>query len=172
MASSHLNAYLNDHLAGSAAALSLLSDMTTRFAGSAAGQLAAKLHEDVSFDQRELEALMARLGIPQSGPRQAVAWLAEKMSLLKMRLEDPASGGFRLFESAEALSVGVEGKRLLWIALAAVAERDAALQGPDYATLIRRAEEQRCELESLRIEASRTAFAAANNAAGVRDEGR
>jgi hypothetical protein len=39
------------------------------------------------------------------------------MSGLKLGIDDPPSGLLLLFESLEALSLGIEGKRSLWIAL-------------------------------------------------------
>jgi hypothetical protein len=56
---------------------------------------------------------MARLGVPTSAPRRAAAWLAEKLTELKLRLDDPSGGALRLMETLEAVSVGIEGKRLL-----------------------------------------------------------
>jgi hypothetical protein len=49
------------------------------------------------------------------------------MTELKLRFDDPNAGPLRLFESLEALSLGIEGKRSLWIALTAAAENTPAL---------------------------------------------
>ena len=103
---------------------------------------------------------MARLGVPTSAPRRAAAWLAEKLTELKLRLDDPAGGPLRLLETLEAVSVGIEGKRLLWLALAAAAESAPELRVTDYGRLERRAEEQRQRVEVLRPEAARTALGA------------
>jgi hypothetical protein len=95
---------------------------------------------------------MERLHISESRTRKSSAWLAEKMTELKLRLDDPEKGLLQLFESLEALSLGIEGKRSLWFALKAVAEKSPSLRIIDYERLIHRAEEQRDRVETLRID--------------------
>jgi hypothetical protein len=84
--------------------------------------------------------------------------LAEKMAELKLRIDDPQARTLRLFESLEALSLGIEGKRSLWHALKAVAEKSPSLRIIDYERLIRRAQEQRDQVEALRIDTARKAL--------------
>ena len=132
MANPYLATYLNDHLAGSAAAIELLDHLEKEHAGTQIAMLAVGLREDIAADRRELEALMARLGISQSTPRKATAWLAEKATQLKLKLDDPQGGGLRLLETFEALSLGIEGKRLLWRSLKTAAVYNSELQGTDY----------------------------------------
>ena len=50
--------------------------------------------------------------------------------LVKLRLDDPSGGALHRLEALEAVSVGIEGKRLLWRALAAAAEGTPGLPGP------------------------------------------
>lgn len=158
----HLATYLNDHLAGSVVAIELMEHLEATFAGTPVAAFVAELRADVESDRRELEALMAQLQIAQSRTRKASAWLAEKFTQLKLRLDDPAGGELRLFESYEALSLGIEGKRSLWLALSAAAEDTPALQIVDYARLIGRAEEQRSRVEARRLETAKAALAVAN----------
>jgi hypothetical protein len=155
----HLATYLNDHLAGSSAAFELLDLLEAEHAKTPIATLAAGLREDVSADRRELEALMTRLGIAQSGPRKAAGWLAEKSAEFKLRLDDPGGGNLRLLEIFEALSLGIEGKRLLWRSLKTAAVYNPELQGTDYATLERRADEQRIGVEPFRMGAAKGTFA-------------
>lgn len=72
-------------------------------------------------------------------------------------LNDHLAGSTRL-EALDALSAGIEGKRLLWRALAAAAEDAPALHGVDYERLTGRAEEQRDRVETLRRDAARRAL--------------
>jgi hypothetical protein len=67
----------------------------------------------------------------------------------------------RLFESLEALSLGIEGKRGLWLALAAVSERSPQMRLLDYPELIGRAEAQRRKVEEKRIETAKRALVGA-----------
>jgi hypothetical protein len=54
----------------------------------------------------------------------------------------------------ERLSLGIEGRRLVWQALRHVAELDPRLAGTDFDELIRRAERQRAALEPYRVQAA------------------
>jgi hypothetical protein len=158
MAGEHIATYLNDHLAGAVSALELLEHLETAHAGTEVGRLAAELRADVEADRQILASLMERLDVDRSRTRKAAAWLGEKVAELKLRLDDPAGGSLRLFESLEALSLGIEGKRSLWRALAAAAEEAPDLRVADYEGLIRRAEEQRSRVETARLEAARRAL--------------
>ncbi|MBV9124424.1 MAG: hypothetical protein JO112_13775 [Planctomycetes bacterium] len=166
MGEHYLATYLNDHLAGSTAGLELLEHLFQVEAGTPVAHFAAGLHAEIAADRRELEALMTRWGVPMSRPRRAAAWLAEKLTALKLRLDDPAAGPLHLLEVCEGVSVGVEGKRLLWRALAAAAEGSPALAGTDYQRLEQRAEEQRQALETVRLEAARRALRLAPSRSG------
>lgn len=158
MSNHHLATYLNDHLAGSVVALQLLDYLKRLEAAARLKGFLTKLHDDIMADREELETMMRRWEIHQSAARQAVAWLGEKATQLKLRLDDPAAGSLLLLEALEGLSLGIEGKRALWRALAAAAEGNPRLRGPDYALLEQRAGEQRARVESQRLEAARAAF--------------
>ena len=150
--------YLNDHLAGSVAALDLLVHLTQQHAGTDLEEFFDTLRADILEDRDELAALMERLGVSSSRVRKAVAWVAEKFARLKLRLDDPEDGPLRLLESVEAVAIGIEGKLALWRALAAAAEIAPSLRGPEYGRLERRAAEQRDRLEPVRLDAARAAL--------------
>jgi hypothetical protein len=158
MSDQHLASYLNDHLAGSVTALALLEHLEKTYADTATGRFAVELRADIMADRQELEALMARLHVEVRSPRKAATWLAEKMTEVKLRLDDPAGGALHRLEALEAVSVGIEGKRLLWRALAAAAEGTPGIRGTDYGRLEQRAEEQRQRVEAFRLEAAREAL--------------
>lgn len=63
----------------------------------------SKLKTDIAADRQELQTLMGRLEISESRTRKATAWFAEKVTELKLRLDDSKDGELRLFESLEAL---------------------------------------------------------------------
>lgn len=158
MPEKHIATYLNDHLAGSVTALDLLENLAGRHSGTPLEPFFRDLYADIVADREELEGVMKRLGVGASQPRRAAAWLASKMAELKLRLDDPSGGPLGLLEAVEAVSLGIEGKRSLWRSLAAVAEDDSAVRGPDYAALEERALEQRRRLEPVRLDAARTAL--------------
>lgn len=158
MADDYIATYLNDHLAGSVVAVELMENLETVYAGQPIADFIAKLRADIEVDILELEDLMGQLQISESRTRKASAWLTEKFTQLKLRLDDPAHGDLRLFESLEALSLGIEGKRSLWLALSAAAELSPQLRIADYQRLQQRAEEQRARVEDQRLELARKAL--------------
>jgi hypothetical protein len=153
-----LATYLNNHLAGSVMALELLEQLSEVRAGTAEAPVLIRLHGEISADRQTLEALMAELGITTNLPQQASAWLTEKLSELKLRLDDPSGQALWRLESLEALALGINGKKALWNALMVAAEAVPELGGRDYTQLIERADQQFDVVEGLRIEAARDAF--------------
>ena len=158
MANESLMTYLNDHLAGSVVALELLDHLEEDGAGTAEASILADVHADIVADRQELEAFMAQRGIAVSAPRKATGWLVEKLSEIKLRLDDAGDGALRRLEALETISLGIAGKAALWHALAAAAEEAPELGGLDYAHLARRAEAQREVVERLRLRAAKAAF--------------
>ena len=80
----------------------------------------------------------------------------------RLRVNTPLTGSrelTRLME-AEALSLGIEGKRLLWHSLRQAAGADPRLAAIDFDELIERARRQRELLEPFRLDAATKAFAA------------
>jgi hypothetical protein len=152
----HLTVYLNDHLAGSMVAVELLMALERTHAE--IEPALAALRVDVEQDQMELKALMDRLNIPEWGVRKIGGWLAGKTTQLKMRIDDRPGGVLHLFESLEALSLGIEGKLALWRTLKAVADLSPDLACSDYERLMKRAIEQRSRAEALRLQSAITAL--------------
>jgi hypothetical protein len=160
MSHTHLSVYLNDHLAGGTAALELLRHLERRHVGTPLARDASALYAEVAADHQELQTVMSRAGISPSIVRRAAAWLTEKAAELKTSVDDSSDGRLRLLETFEALSLGIEGKRLLWIGLARVADEVPALRGTDFSRLEQRAENQRRRVEEWRVEAARSALPA------------
>ncbi len=158
MANKSLATYLNDHLAGSVVALELLDHLEQDGAGTDQASILAGVHADIAADRQELEAFMAQLGITVSAPRKATGWLVEKLSEIKLRLDDAGDGALRRLEALETISLGIAGKEALWHALAAAAEAAPELRELDYARLGQRAATQRAVVEELRLLAAKEAF--------------
>jgi hypothetical protein len=158
VADKYIGTYLNDHLAGSEVALELLKHVEAAQDGTDLGRFCAALRGEITADRRELEGLMARLDLPESRARKASAWLTEKLTGWKLRVDDPAGGPLRLLEAIEAVSLGIEGKRSLWRALKAAAAGAPALRILDYDRLIERAEGQRGRVEEVRLEIAQQAL--------------
>ena len=153
-----LHTYLNDHLAGSVAALELIEHLTKKFAGGELESFLADLYAHIEADQQVLRDLLSAFEQSESAIRKAGAWIAEKFARPKFGIEQDDVSGVGLLEALEGLVLGITGKQLLWRALATAAEVWPQLRGPDYADLERRAAEQRDRVEEKRIAAARAAF--------------
>src|SRR2546423_7789923 len=143
---SHIETYLNEHLAGSTIAVELLEHLESSHDGEWK-DFFRLLKADIESDRAQLETLMKEMDIDQSKLRRGMAWFGEKFTELKLRLDDPADGDLRLFESLEALSLGIEGKRSLWLALAEAAPENPNLRPLHCQHLIAPAGEQRARVE-------------------------
>ncbi|MGI8482178.1 MAG: hypothetical protein ACR2MF_08980 [Chthoniobacterales bacterium] len=146
-----LGTYLNDHLAGSAAAIELVDHLIKIYDKHPLRQFFVDLRREISADQDELERLIKNLGEDESSVKKAGAWLMEKLGRAKLDLSDK-DGEFGLLQGLEALVLGISGKAALWRILRAVSSDVPALQRLDYARLEARAIEQHDLVERKRIE--------------------
>jgi hypothetical protein len=154
-----LSTYLNDHLAGSSAAIDLAGRSRDSNRGTEFGPFLEELRQEIQEDRRELEALMARLDIDTSQLKQGLARVTEKVSRLKPNGFLAAYSPLSRLEELEALTSGVKAKLSLWQALQEVSG-ESALSSLDYDRLIGRAQSQLERLEQRRRLAARLAFAA------------
>lgn len=155
---SQLSTYLNDHLAGSVAALELIEHIAKNSPDTTLAAFLAELHVQVSADQDVLRDLLHTFEEKESAVRKAGAWVAEKMARVKLGLKGDDDSGTGLLEGLDALALGITGKQMLWRSLAAAAEVLPELSGLDYAALEQRAIAQRDGVEGHRLSASREAF--------------
>jgi len=135
-----LAVYLHDHLAGSSFALELLEKLSSEYVGTPSGDLARELFEEIDKDRKTLEQLIERVGEANSSLYDALGWIAERLSRIKLKHDNPT--GIGAFEAFESLAIGILGKRALWEALQVHQEFDTRVAGIDYPTLIARAEQQ------------------------------
>jgi hypothetical protein len=102
---------------------------------------------------------MSALGVEESKMRQAGAWVAEKVGSARLIVAGDEPGSLGLVLTLEGLIMGVTGKKLLWVALAAT--KLPQLNSYNFEQLQRRAEQQAERIEAERISAFRQAFAGA-----------
>jgi hypothetical protein len=100
---------------------------------------------------------MDALNVPIQA-KNAAGWLAEKVGRLKFNGRLLGYSPLSRLEELEALCIGVEGKLSLWRTLKIAAEADERLLGVDLDGLVRRAEQQRADLERFRVAAATEAF--------------
>lgn len=158
--------YLNDHHAGSVAGLELAKRTLNNNKGTEYEAFLAQLVEDIHEDQRALDGIIERSGIPRSPLKPGLAWATEKVGRLKL---NGALTGYsplsRLIE-LEGLRLGVEGKRCLWRSLKAARPAEAAVTDEELDELIARAEAQIEAVEEHRVKAARTALATPSQVEG------
>jgi predicted negative regulator of RcsB-dependent stress response len=135
-----LAVYLHDHLAGSSFAVELLEKLASEFAGTSSGEVALELLEQVQVDRKTLEQVIAQVGKAKPRLDDALGWMAERISRIKLKHDDPS--GIGAFEAFETIGLGILGKRALWQAMQIRQNADTRLAGLDYSALIARAEQQ------------------------------
>jgi hypothetical protein len=160
MSSKTLRTYLNDHLAGSVAALELLDHLADLHPDPEGKRFFTGLRLEVEEDRRVLQQLLEKVGGKESTVRKAAAWLTERIGQAKLHLDDLGGGQLRALEAIEALGLGIQGKLALWRALAAVADRVPRLQGVDFGRLEQRAVQQHERVEARRLQTARVALTA------------
>jgi hypothetical protein len=152
-----LSAYLNDHLAGAAAAVDLLDHLIKTHEGKPLGRFFEELRNEVVSDQEVLKKLVRRLS-KESALKKAGSWIAAKLGQAKMKVAGESPGEMGLVQALEALVLGITGKQLLWRALNATLGTSPLLRGADLGKLEERAIDQLERVETRRLEAAREAF--------------
>jgi hypothetical protein len=99
---------------------------------------------------------MGRLGVAPGRLRDLLALTAGQLSRWALLAMRPGQQQARLV-GLESLSLGIEGKAVMWRALREIARSDHRLSGIDLDDLLDRAVRQRDRLEPYRLEAARPA---------------
>lgn len=154
-----LTRYLNDHLAGSSGALLLIQQLVDSHDSPEAKEFFASLKEEVAADRALLEGLLERMDRSPSKFLKAAGDVAARVGGIKLMWEGVEPGKLGLFEALEMLAIGVQGKRLLWLALREISCWFPEWNGIDFARLERDAVQQRDGVEFWRIEAAREILA-------------
>jgi hypothetical protein len=155
-----LDVYLNDHLAGSAAAVDLVERIRASNEGTALAAHLEGLRLEIEQDRDILGEVMTRLGVVRSTPKQLAGKVMETLS--RFRLSERITGSAdvtRLLE-LETLSLGIEGKLLLWRSLSEAAGARPELAEFDLPALAAGAVSQRAGVEPFRLEAAAAALGA------------
>jgi hypothetical protein len=116
------------------------------------------VEQKVEGDRGILKDLIARLGQNSSSALEAAGSITGAASRLKLMWEGMEPGHLGRFEAMEILTVGIQGKRLLRLALSRLAPFVPEWQGIDFADLELDAIKQRDAVEALRVEAAMAAL--------------
>jgi hypothetical protein len=152
-----LGPYLSDHLAGSSAGLDLAQRLQAEADGTDLGEMLAGLVADIQADRAALEDLAKELGVEPGGLKQAAGKVVERLSRVRTDRRIVGNEAMSRMMELESLSLGIEGKRAMWLALEDLAGRDGGLEDLDFHGLAKRAKDQRKRLEPYRLAAAREA---------------
>jgi hypothetical protein len=153
-----LEIYLADHAAASTAGLALVRRSAASNAGTALGDVLRRLTTEIEDDRRTLQAIVTELGFRESKPKDAMAWIGEKVGRLKLNGQVRGYSPLSRILELETLSVGVAGKLALWQSLQSVPALRERLSRFDLDQLAERARRQRAEIEEQRTNAARDTF--------------
>lgn len=150
--------YLNDHLAGSSGAIGLIQNLASSAELSEEARYFRSLEKKVEADRGLLKELIGRLGESSSSLLETAGSITGAAGRLKLIWEGMEPGGLGRFEALEVLSLGIQGKRLLWLAMAEIAGNIPEWNGINFADLELDAIDQRDSVEARRIEAAAEAL--------------
>jgi hypothetical protein len=157
----YLEIYLNDQFALGIAWRELARRSAHSNRGTDVGAALERVSIGIAEDVDTFRGVMRALRVRTSPVKPWLAWGAERLGRLKpngrLRTYSPLSR----FEELEFLAMGIDGKKQLWVTLRDLAGLAARLPDTDFDDLIRRAQQQRDELEPHRVRAGTDAFAAA-----------
>lgn len=152
----NLTTYLNDHLAGSVAALEMLDNLKECCPDEPLKQFLEDIQCEIETDQKVLERLIEGADENESVLGKTAAWVTEKFARAKFKLGGEELGGLGLAQALETLVLGIRGKELLWHTL-----KHCGYSAPsdvDLGNLEQRAIEQQQWVEEKRLEAARAAL--------------
>jgi hypothetical protein len=151
-----LSIYLRDHFAAAAAGRERCRASRDSNRGTPTGEFLTSLLREIDEDAATLRRVLTSVGVAPSKPKLAALLVAERLGRLKLNGQLTGYSPLSRLIELEALLLGVEGKRRLWIALGELA--DPRLAEFDFGALAARAEAQRDGLEEQRRAAVATAL--------------
>jgi hypothetical protein len=154
-----LGTYLNDHLAGASAGVEMARRLQDDVTGEPEAAVLGPLADEIEEDLKTLRGLVDLIGIQQNPVKQVAGWVGEKAHRVGVVAETLTAGPHlkRLLE-AESMSLGVEGKLCLWLALIEMVPDYPQLTAVDLPALAERARDQRRRIEAVRLAAVVRAF--------------
>jgi hypothetical protein len=157
-ASKYLATYLNDHLAGSTAGLSLVRRAASENQGSELGAFLSELSEEIAADRETLKEIMGALGVDPDHMKIVAARTFELVGRLKPNAQLRGYSPLSPLVELEMLKLGIQGKLAMWRALGEVAGTPP-LDAERLNDLAARAERQAADVEARRLEVAREALA-------------
>ena len=156
-----LSIYLNDQLAAGIVWREVARRAQRNNNGTEAGEALVSVSTGIAEDVETFQRIMRRLGIRMNPVKLGLAVGAERLGRLKLNGQLRGYSPLSRFVELEFLAMGIDGKKLLWMTLRDLAGLAARLPDVDFDDLIKRAEQQRADLEPFRVQAGKEAFTGA-----------
>ena len=156
-----LAVYLNHHLAGSTAGITLMDDLAERTEGTALARTLRTVASQAREDQQLIRDVLARLATGERRAGQAAAWVTEKVREGHLALMARQHPTLAVLEGLESLALGLQGKLAMFRLLAELAPADSRLADLPFAARAQRTAEEYAAIEAERLAAGREAFATA-----------
>jgi hypothetical protein len=157
----YLRIYLNDQLALGTAWRELARRSSKANKGSDVGTALTKVATGIAEDVATFRGIMKSLAVPENPVKSGAAVVGERLGRLKMNGRLRSYSPLSRFEELEFLTMGIDGKKQLWVTLRDLAGLAERLPDVDFDELITRAQAQRDELEPFRARAGKEALAGA-----------
>lgn len=154
-----INQYLNDHVGGSCGAILLIQHIADRMEQPRDQSYFLQLKELVQQDRILLQEMIDSIGKENSTVSKVAGKIAARVGSLKLMWEGLKPGELGIFEALELLCLGIQGKRLLWIAMQEVEEHFPEWEKYDFKILESEAVRQRDGVEQFRVTAARACLA-------------
>lgn len=151
-----LGTYLNDHLGGATGGLELARRARASNKDNEFGELLEDLVDELEEERDGLISMIKEMGYRRDRLKVAGGWLGEKFARLKPNDSVFSYSPLSRLIELEGLTVGVAGKRSMWINLQAAGVRTDAI---DFVALKAQADSQLARLEPLRKKAAIAALA-------------
>ncbi len=132
-----LETYLNNHLAGAAVGLLLATRLAESAMDGAEKLFFTDLKERISADQKKLTAVIELAGLSAGGFRNLAGRVLGKVGLWRTEIKSRSHTELGRFEMIEMLTIGIQGKSLLWQTLLEIAPTYPEWSGVNFKTLLK-----------------------------------
>jgi hypothetical protein len=155
----YLGIYLRDQLALGVLWRELARRAGRNNRGTALGEALNRVATGIAEDVETFKTIMRQLGTPPNPVKTALAAGAERLGRLKLNGRLGSYSPLSRFLELEILTMGIDGKKQLWMTMRDLAGLAERLPDVDFDHLIERAARQRAELEPFRVEVGTGVFA-------------
>ncbi len=153
-----LTVYVNDHLASARGGIELVARMLGRWRGTEYEGPLEQLLDELRDEKSSLETQVRAVGLPVRRYKQALVWVAEKVSRAKLNGRLLERSPLSDLVEFEFLASGVRGKRSGFETLREVAAVDSRLDAAELDRLIAQAHRQYLWLTGTRRDVAARVF--------------